>query len=589
MPTSYYKYSERDVENQIDWSKVGKEFSTMLKNTADLREQKKADIEKATQENLKAVADAPTGLDERVTDKMINLSSQSQDYLLMMNRMLKSGQLSPKDYSIASQNLKTDVTSLFDLSKKYQTEYATYIERAQSGLANPFETWNKEKIESFTNFSKTDFIINTPTGTLSSGLKKKDPITGMEVIDYNQTLPQLKWAQSVKMDKFKTDDAVKNIIASLGEEAKVVMQGRTLMKISDITKRTALNNPAVNAYKIAEQNFVNSIVDTNPFNAQSILMMDKGVNSKTGNAYYLTDDPNDKGLATHDAILVIPDPASPGSGRTIVKLDDEQKQAARDLLTERIRIGIDKSMEGQYYEPRAQTQGEIDESNKKDEAKNLGIQIARILTGDGTASSAGGNYVTNIPGFGSIKKEGSIITINRGGDILTNDIKGKSPDQAIRQVVSIFSKPLGVNEQDVIRAALGAAGKTVNTTSKFDYAVGALPSAKPKNPLAEFKQYVDVNIVKDIVQADQETTSNNLTAKYGKFGYTFAPTGYPNLAFGGHYVTVTAPDGKTKKEYKVDSALAKNIAAFMKGNTDNKKIAAASAMGDISGINTGQY
>ena len=587
--STFYKYAERNVENRVDWLTIGKDFSDMLKKENELREQKKADIEKSTQENLKVIADNPTGLDDRVTNKMIDLSSQSQDYLLMLNRMLKSGQLSPKDYSIASQNLKTDVSNLFDLSKKYQTEYATYLERAQSGLANPYETWNKEKIESFTNFSKMDFIINTPTGTLSTGIKKKDPTTGMEVIDYNQSLPQLKWAQGVKMDKFKTDDAVKNIIASLGEEAKVVMQGRTLMKISDITKRTALNNPAVNAYKIAEQNFVNSIVDTNPFNAQSILMMDKGVNSKTGNAYYLTDDPNDKGLATHDAILVIPDPASPGSGKTIVKLDDEQKQAARDLLTERIRIGIDKTMEGQYYEPRAQTQGEIDESNKRDEAKNLGIQIARILTGSGEASKSGGNYVTNIPGFGSIKKQGSIITINRGGEILTNDIKGKTPDQAIRQLVGVFSRPLGVNEQDVIKAALGASGKTVNTTSEFNYEVGKTPSAKPKNPLADFKLYVDTNIGKDIVQKDQNTTADNLTNKYGKFGYTFEPTGFPNLPLGDHYVTVTAPDGKNKKEYKVNSALAGNIAAFMKGNTDNKKIAASSAMGDLSGINTADY
>jgi len=407
MPTSYYKYAERAVENQIDWSKVGSEFSGMLKETAELREQKKADIEKATQENLKAIADAPTGLDERVTNKMIDLSSQSQDYLLMMNRMLKSGQLSPKDYSIASQNLKTDVSGLFDLSKKYQAEYAEYINRV--GIANPFETWNKEKIESFTNFSKMDFVINTPTGTLSTGIKTKDPVTGQEIIKYNQTLPQLKWAQSVKMDKFDTQGSVDKIIASLGEEAKVVMQGRTLMKISDITKRPSLNNPAVNAYRIAEQNFVNSIVDTNPFNAQSILMMDKGVNSETGNAYYLTDDPNDKGLATHDAILVIPDPASPGSGRTTVKLDDVQKQTARDLLTQRIRIGIDKTMEGQYYEPRAPTSGEIDEKNKKDDAMNLGRQLAIMLTGTDDESKSGGNYIINIPGYGKVRKDGSKI------------------------------------------------------------------------------------------------------------------------------------------------------------------------------------
>jgi len=571
MPISYYKYSERDVENQIDWSTIGKDFSTMLKTTADLREQKKAEIEKATQEKLKAVADAPTGLDERVTDKMINLSSQSQDYLLLMNRMLKSGQLSPKDYSIASQNLKTDVSALFDLSKKYQTEYATYLERSQSGIANPYETWNKEKIESFTNFSKLDFVINTPTGTLSTGIKKKDPITGMEIIDYNQTLPQLKWAQGVKIDKFKTDDAVKNIVGSLGEESRILMQGRTLTKISDITQRKDLDDPKINLYKLSEKNRIDAIVDTNPFNAQSILMMDKGINSETGNAYYLTDNPNDKGLATHDAILVIPDPANPGGGGTIPKLDDVQKNTVRDLLTQRVRIGLDKSMEGQYYEPRAKTGAEIDEENRRDEAKNLGIQLARMLTGSQAQSESGGNYIINIPGFGRVEKDGAEVFITRNGERIPNNITGRSPEQAFRQLVSVF-KTLGYNEQDIIKSGIPALGRSLNLTSKFDYSVGTEPKA---NPLADFNKYINNNISRDIVTDDQDQTVSNINQKYGKYGYTTKATGIIN-----DVIEITAPNGTTKKEFKLNSKdVAKQIADWMKGSADIKKIGTASVMG----------
>ena len=124
--STYYKYAERNVENQIDWSKVGGAFSTMLKTEAELREKKKADIEKATEQTLQTLADAPTGLDRGVNENILNYASQGQNYLLMMNRLLKSGQLDPKDYSIYTQNLKSDTQKMLSglrlgklLSKKF--------------------------------------------------------------------------------------------------------------------------------------------------------------------------------------------------------------------------------------------------------------------------------------------------------------------------------------------------------------------------------------------------------------------------------------------------------------------------------------
>ncbi len=575
MPTSYYKYAERAVENQIDWSQVGKEFSTMLKTTADLREQKKADIEKATQENLKVIADAPTGLDERVTDKMINLSSQSQDYLLMMNRMLKSGQLSPKDYSIASQNLKTDVSSLFDLSKKYQTEYADYIQRAQSGIANPFETWNKEKIESFTNFSKMDFIINTPTGTLSSGIKTKDPITGQEVVNYNQTLPQLKWAQGVKMDKFDTQGSVDKIVNSLGEESKIIMQGRILEKISDITKRPSLDNPAVNAYKIAEKNFVNGIIDTNPFNAQSILMMDKGINSETGNAYYLTDDPNDKGLKTHDAILVIPDPASPGSGRTTVKLDDVQKQTARDLLTQRIRIGIDKSMEGQYIQPQQPTEASLNRQDKEKEAQVFGEMLGKYVNPKSAEEfDAAKAYFNNIEGLEGLSKGATAIDVFKNGKLLRTNY---GPNSDMRSLAGSLIPALNVNglpEATIRKYALMQGGGVNTQLTGKAFKQSTVPPKE--DPLGQFNKYVDAYIGSTVKDTEEDTVPL-LRARFGKLGYTFEETGA-----GKDIVLITGPD-KTSVEIDLSSSnAAGEIADFMKGNTDIKKIGLASGMGSLS-------
>jgi len=46
--STYYKYVERSVDDQINWAEVGKNMSDMLKNEAAAREAKKAEINQAS-------------------------------------------------------------------------------------------------------------------------------------------------------------------------------------------------------------------------------------------------------------------------------------------------------------------------------------------------------------------------------------------------------------------------------------------------------------------------------------------------------------------------------------------------------------
>jgi len=589
--STFYKYAERNVADRVDWSTIGKNFTGMLQEEADLREKKKADIRKATEETLKSLSEVPTGLDRGANENILNFSAQGQDYLLMMNRLLKSGQLDPKDYSIYTQNLKSSTGKLFSAAKVYQENYAKNIERANAkGLkrASAEELWNRTQAENAANFSKSQYYINQ-NGNVTVGTPTKDPTTGQYVLNNDPNTyknpEQLYYASTVDIDPFDVDGAVKGIVNTFGKniigEAK--LEGRFEVSVEDITKRPG--------WKEIEDNFIKGTLAGNSSNGASILT--DWINSEQGKEYGYTSNPNDPQIKTGEKILMIADPANPTSGRMIPQLTPEQEKRAEEFMRQRLSAALDYELKTQYNappQPRAPTDAEIAEKNKKSDAKNLGIQLANILTGNGAASSAGGNYVTNIPGFGSIKKQGGILTITREGEdgkplVLTNDIRGKTPEQVIRQVSSVFSKPLKVNEEDVIKAALGAAGKTVNTTSTFDYKVGTTQSGE--TPLVKFKKYVDNNINKDIVQKNQDKTSANLEAKYGKFGYTFEATGTPTIMgvknpLSDHYVTVTAPDGKTKKEYKVDSTLAGNISAFMKKYANPKQIATVGAMGDIS-------
>ena len=58
---TYYKYAERNADSQVNWAEVGKGISDMLKQEVEIREKKKADIDKATREFQNVLQNAPQG------------------------------------------------------------------------------------------------------------------------------------------------------------------------------------------------------------------------------------------------------------------------------------------------------------------------------------------------------------------------------------------------------------------------------------------------------------------------------------------------------------------------------------------------
>lgn len=574
--STFYKYAERNVADRVDWSTIGKNFTGMLQEEADLREKKKADIQKATEDTLKTLSENPTGLDRGVNENILNYSTQSQEYLLMMNRLLKSGQLDPKDYSIYTQNLKTDTNQIFQTAKTYQENYAKDVDRAKTGVSSEQEVYLRSLVENAANFSKSQFYINN-NGRVTVGLPQIDPATGQYVLNqdpntYNN-INTLKYASTVQLDKYDVDKEVKNVVDSFGKEifADAALENRVIKTIEDIRTRTG--------YEVMEQRYIDSLL-VNPNSSASILT--DWIKTKGGKVYGFSNNPDDPQVKSGEKILMIADPANPTSGILTPQLNAEQKKEAENFLRDRIRMGLDYEAKTQYYEPPQAQEWQSRRGDEKKDAKNVANMLGSLYYGDESEVASALDYFKGlnekIVDIRRDPKKGIVIKYSDGtGDTIQfNQPNGDRKTQA-----EFIKSATALSGNADVLTALQRGGFT---NRPFSGAAGSSSRTVPStgNPLADFKKYVDSNINKSIVQGNQDETSNNLTAKYGKFGYTFEPTGYPNLPLGGNYVTITSPDGKKKKEYKVDSSLSKNIASFMKGNTDLKKIGAVSAMGDIS-------
>ena len=122
MP-EFYKYVKRDVGSQVDWATIAKNLNTTLQEEVKFREDKKAQIEKETNDLGQILANAPTGESTSVNDFTLSSAKQWQEARLLQDKMLKTGQLSVKDYTLMRQNIKNDSNNLFNLSKEYQEEY----------------------------------------------------------------------------------------------------------------------------------------------------------------------------------------------------------------------------------------------------------------------------------------------------------------------------------------------------------------------------------------------------------------------------------------------------------------------------------
>jgi len=123
MAGTYFNYAERNAQDQINWAEVGKNMSDMLLEEARIREEKKAAIDKASREFGEVLSNAPTGDYDAGNTFALDYANSAQEIRLMQDRLLKSGQLSVKDYLIARQNVNTGTNQIFDLAKEYQNEY----------------------------------------------------------------------------------------------------------------------------------------------------------------------------------------------------------------------------------------------------------------------------------------------------------------------------------------------------------------------------------------------------------------------------------------------------------------------------------
>jgi hypothetical protein len=344
---TYFKYAEREADSQINWAEIGKNMSDMLKEQNRIREEKKAEIDKASQEYGELLSNPPQGEFKAMNQWTIEYANDYQQNRLMQDKLLKSGQLKVRDYMIMRQNSTDGTNQLFDLSKQYQEVYKTKMDRRGAGDNQLLEMKLMADAEGLANFMNTKAYINPTDGTVSIGKMVTGPDGVKKMSDNpNDFMTVVALGNSIKdnYDRFKSTEAVAGYVEGLGQQIDVITsiknkyQRGTITEILDITQRENLPADAkgvVMKFEEAETKWLSGFL-SDELHVTSILTEDIKM-APNGKPYDYTWS-EEEAKANPEMILL----KNNSAGRPVPFPSPEQEKAALESLRVKARLMYDK-------------------------------------------------------------------------------------------------------------------------------------------------------------------------------------------------------------------------------------------------------
>jgi hypothetical protein len=242
MEKTYYKYAERQAEQQIDWSVVGKTISDTLMDVNKVREEKKAEIDDNTRKYMKYVQESPQGQFQDGNKFTNEFAHSMMEQQLIDSKLLKSGQMKLQDYTLRRQNYKDGTETLFSLSKMYQDVYKQRMDNLMSGKSQAINGANMALVEGFADFSKSKAFINPTSGEVNIGMMKMNEKTGQLEIDKNSMVPVnvLKGKIQAEIPTFDVEGEMNKTVKGLGNVIRTIYDKADRRTYGTIEKLTGI-------------------------------------------------------------------------------------------------------------------------------------------------------------------------------------------------------------------------------------------------------------------------------------------------------------------------------------------------------------
>jgi hypothetical protein len=516
---TYYKYAERQEDAYVDWSAIGKEVSDSLLAEKKFREDKKAEIDEDTRQLGIRIDNSPQGQFQDGNKFTLQYAYDAQQARLLQDKLLRSGQLSLRDYTVQRQNLNDGTTQIFDLAKLYQEKYKSRMEAYNKGDIQAMNIANLASVEGFADFSKSQAVINAKDGTVNLASLELDPVTGLKKATNNIVpVSVLRGKILSEIPTFKVDDAMNKAKAGLGSLVKSVYKNATTAGAGTITQLTGPG--AISKYpKYAEEiKTFNSAIDkqigawfSNSYNVSSVLTENTG---KYNSESYTFDrevakaDPTKLLLKINPSTqLSILDESAPNYAAQkkeaegwvrssfLAKLDSEEKMTTTAQITER-------SASNQEY-------GDKRRDEKKD-TKLFAEQLSNAVSGNKEQVESGVQYLQGLGVPIERTAKGFQIFDAKQGTTMEYDFGDKIPEDIIKSLMGAVNIK-DYNEDDIISFSKQFnKGRSIN---KIDEVAG------PTKQVAPYAANIPDTIFKDSPKESVSTLQTELKKITGVKGF----------------------------------------------------------------------
>ena len=465
---TYYGYADRDASSQVNWAEVGKNMTDMLQEQNRIREAKKAEIDEASRKFGETLANAPTGQNDGLNGFALSHANEASKFRLMQDRLLKSGMLDIRAYTVGRQNLLDGTNRAFEIAKNLQTVYAEKKDKYDKGELGEADVKLLSMIEGFGKLDNTRTYINPTNGTVSIAQTVKNPdgtITMTENPNGYMSIQEMQTFMQKDIGKFKLEDALEAQVKRTGGEIQSYINAPGVQRAGSITQ---ISDPTI---KANFDKYLDGIIKSetvNDFHNMSTLMDYVNVNPKTGNAWEMSFDPKDKN--NPDVIYCEKD----GQGWFKPVLSKDQQDLVNDYLKTKYIGMLDREVKKQSIGEVSQTTAAtIGMKQQADYSKYLGQQIGLLVSGtpeQKRTASAALNALQAASGVNlgfktDVDTQGNVSFIDANGRKDPFNLTGVTKEEAGMQMFGKYMAPFGLDEDIFRNSLMGKGSKNVTIPS----------------------------------------------------------------------------------------------------------------------------
>tara|TARA_R110000824_G_scaffold24557_11_gene86431 strand:+ start:3538 stop:5349 length:1812 start_codon:yes stop_codon:yes gene_type:complete len=236
---SYYKYAKRGADTRVDWGAISTNLVKTLKDQEADRETQRQEIDKESVAVGKRLADAPQGANKAASTWILNASADAAQLMMTQNRLLKSGIVDPRDFTINRQNVDNSFAALKTIADTANKESELTMKRINAGEGQPksmqFEGVAAQRVNEFQDFSKTRVFWNPDDGVASIGI-----LNDLGTLSDNpakfSTIEGAVNQMQARYDKIEYTPSLQKWADSLGDNIQVVNKNGVLT-VSDPSGR----------------------------------------------------------------------------------------------------------------------------------------------------------------------------------------------------------------------------------------------------------------------------------------------------------------------------------------------------------------